>query len=617
MIRKIVSGITLAVLVGVMMPAQAEISGSGSPNSGCFGQLNGSLWHDVDGNGIAATAESGLAGVRLHLYYSDGSASVSAVTGVSGEYQFGFLCPGNYIVVVDETTIPENLSALITANSGHTELGGWAIEIIEANNQFDLPYQGCNVAVSASCTVESLASELYRCEKKIDELRVIWNGSDPIRLLVHEGNDDSPVLAELDEISSGEMISISGLEAADDDIIWEIFEAGTENKIGESRFKLNCDDEEMDGPEDCGLPQGNGKDNKSNYLNDWLLEGIRDDSGLLDCSPTSLLASSTCEIASDWADCDLIDKVRWLTFTYTGGGCDASVQNQGDKFECSGQLESAEPITVLTESGDSFVVFPGGSFTVPVEGSDTELELSNPMGTESVRLNTSCSEPLAAGDIYGSLTLSALNGIGSGAQIHYEYELQNNGVTPVNVLAKELPDRTLYQQEQRIESSSLVSMAGTAYVSRSIDRAFLAQNIDGTVLQCDGADSVDVIVSPPAPCEISGSGLHIHGDELRWELTAGSNVGGVLERLAVSWPDTVTNKLKEVKLDGDKIFDRDSYGSSVVITATDLEGEYKKRRINHAATKQLKIKFDSDLDQAVLSDFTIEADFKQGCRIAW
>ena len=32
--------------------------------------------------------------------------------------------------------------------------------------------------------------------------------------------------------------------------------------IGKSRFHVSCSDDAMNGPEDCGTPQGNGKDNK-------------------------------------------------------------------------------------------------------------------------------------------------------------------------------------------------------------------------------------------------------------------------------------------------------------------------------------------------------------------
>jgi hypothetical protein len=58
----------------------------------------------------------------------------------------------------------------------------------------------------------------------------------------------------------------------------------------------------MNGPDDCGKPQGNGKDKKdkdkkkkkkkkkkngdsSNYINLWLLEGMVDSTSILDCTP--------------------------------------------------------------------------------------------------------------------------------------------------------------------------------------------------------------------------------------------------------------------------------------------------------------------------------------------
>jgi hypothetical protein len=37
----------------------------------------------------------------------------------------------------------------------------------------------------------------------------------------------------------------------------------------------------MDGPEDCGLPQGDGK-GQSGYWNGWLLEGMVDSDEVLD-----------------------------------------------------------------------------------------------------------------------------------------------------------------------------------------------------------------------------------------------------------------------------------------------------------------------------------------------
>ena len=66
---------------------------------------------------------------------------------------------------------------------------------------------------------------------------------------------------------------------------------------GTSVFHVSCSDKDMNGPEDCGSDQGNGKDKKkktakkkkngdsSNYINLWLLEGMVDSTSILDCTP--------------------------------------------------------------------------------------------------------------------------------------------------------------------------------------------------------------------------------------------------------------------------------------------------------------------------------------------
>ena len=67
-------------------------------------------------------------------------------------------------------------------------------------------------------------------------------------------------------------------------MIWEIFDAATDEKIGESKFHLSCSDQDMNDESDCGKRQGNGKRN-GEFLNEWLLEGMVDAVGVLDCTP--------------------------------------------------------------------------------------------------------------------------------------------------------------------------------------------------------------------------------------------------------------------------------------------------------------------------------------------
>ncbi len=51
---------------------------------------------------------------------------------------------------------------------------------------------------------------------------------------------------------------------------------------GTSTFHVSCSDQEMNGSEDCGTNQGNGKDNDSG-INDWLLDGMTGEKGMFDC----------------------------------------------------------------------------------------------------------------------------------------------------------------------------------------------------------------------------------------------------------------------------------------------------------------------------------------------
>jgi len=67
-------------------------------------------------------------------------------------------------------------------------------------------------------------------------------------------------------------------------IIWEIFDAAG-SKLGESTLYLWCSDDDMDGADDCGKAEGNGKSNEAGLINDWILEGVVDAAGGLDCSP--------------------------------------------------------------------------------------------------------------------------------------------------------------------------------------------------------------------------------------------------------------------------------------------------------------------------------------------
>jgi hypothetical protein len=95
----------------------------------------------------------------------------------------------------------------------------------------------------------------------------------------------STALATLAPVSFGNPLAVSGFAGSPNDVYWEIFgDASGLDKLGESTFHLSCSDDGMDGAEDCGMPQGDGK-NKAGFLNDWLLEGLVDSDETLVCTP--------------------------------------------------------------------------------------------------------------------------------------------------------------------------------------------------------------------------------------------------------------------------------------------------------------------------------------------
>jgi hypothetical protein len=113
-----------------------------------------------------------------------------------------------------------------------------------------------------------------RDAKSITELTMIWNGSGPVTV-------KTPGIPSEFTISRGEEITVKGLGGLGNDINWQI--SGANNGI--STFHVSCSDEDMNGPEDCGKPQGDGKDKgKDGRLNLWIFEGMAGNLSL-DCNP--------------------------------------------------------------------------------------------------------------------------------------------------------------------------------------------------------------------------------------------------------------------------------------------------------------------------------------------
>jgi len=124
------------------------------------------------------------------------------------------------------------------------------------------------------------------------------------------------------------------------------------------------------------------------------------------------------------AVCDRDSKVGDITFKYTGGGCAASDNDQpSDKVSCE-DADAIDDIIAVSVTGaggkdadkvygvSTSPVAPDGEFTITPAVGKTKLEaqstivLTNSGGTETNEIHTSCSQPLAVGNQFGSLLVT-------------------------------------------------------------------------------------------------------------------------------------------------------------------------------------------------------------------
>jgi hypothetical protein len=125
----------------------------------------------------------------------------------------------------------------------------------------------------------------FKCDRPVDGLTMIWGGMQVVRVKAWKGAPGTTLLAEVNPVTPGQVISVSGLVGAPNDVTWEIFLYNSSTKLGESQFTIACSDSDMDGAEDCGKYEGNGKSNHANLINTWLFDGMVDRDEVLDCTP--------------------------------------------------------------------------------------------------------------------------------------------------------------------------------------------------------------------------------------------------------------------------------------------------------------------------------------------
>jgi hypothetical protein len=122
------------------------------------------------------------------------------------------------------------------------------------------------------------------CGQSLTELTLKWDGAQTVAVKVWDGPVGSTLLNDWATVPPGSKRTASGFTA--EDATYEIFDSTGTTKLGESKFKLTCQDHQMNGVEDCGKAQGNGKYDDPGLINTWILDGMVDDNETLSCTPT-------------------------------------------------------------------------------------------------------------------------------------------------------------------------------------------------------------------------------------------------------------------------------------------------------------------------------------------
>lgn len=406
-----------------------------------------------------------------------------------------------------------------------------------------LPPPNCNLKVQKTCEVPpplpSTGPFVCSNAKPLDVLTMI-NGSGQtvsnIRVYRDKYDPKNPaknlMYSEPGPFSNGAEVTASGYAAASavNDVDW-VFTANGTTYI--SRFHRSCSDPDMNGPEDCGKPQGNAKSTSTSLqglpvLNTWKLEGLAGNGQVLNCTPDPVqpqfpAADSCITTAQNLPDCKTQGKPKELVFKYTvtppNGPCTIS-NGQGGKATCSvtGTFDPAQSASVLAAGSsdlnkDRYTVVPtsvnpDGSITVTFNGSDFKADsffrLSQGNNRVDLKIHTSCSQALAVGDVFGPLTLVGFNGATGGTPVRYGYELKNLGNL---VTVSSIVDDKLGLINFSDCGTGLPNLATGASV-RCIKEGAVTQTTTNTVTvnatltngaSCPATASLTVTVAPPPP----------------------------------------------------------------------------------------------------------------------
>jgi hypothetical protein len=225
--------------------------------------------------------------------------------GLGGEVEFQYtvtsLSPPNTLDVTNLTVTDDQFGTIVTGETlapGETKTFFTTQTLIGTTTNIgtvtgDHGAGECPaVSDELTTTVTQPPQGFFDCSdaKPIDELSMEWAGTQTVCVVAHDGDPSKPVLKTQPNVSLGDVLTVDSMGGSPNDQVWVIYAAGDcgGTPLGTSEFHISCSDDNMNGVEDCGKNQGDGKADDPALINDWLLEGMKGDL-TLDCTPEPIV----------------------------------------------------------------------------------------------------------------------------------------------------------------------------------------------------------------------------------------------------------------------------------------------------------------------------------------
>jgi hypothetical protein len=144
-------------------------------------------------------------------------------------------------------------------------------------------YSGAvSFGADASCQVAippATQPSAFNCDGHLAEIGMRWTGAQTINVVAHYGGTSAAVIATVNGVPPNGVVTVGGYASSPNDVVWEIYDAVSGAKIGNSDFHLSCSDSDMNGPDDCGKPEGDGKALAGTWITTWQIVSMTTKNG--------------------------------------------------------------------------------------------------------------------------------------------------------------------------------------------------------------------------------------------------------------------------------------------------------------------------------------------------